>query len=463
MAIQLSVFRFKFAIEAYIKNDSCQAKDIYTQLCNVIEFENLFVTCRKNIEKVCSYQIEFWSILANSMPDFNLLNDLGQKIYEATHEAENSWNQLCDINPNYPKAQEFYGNYLIEIKNNSQLGLELTAKATTNSNKRSLDELIKSADILFADDTVVLHVSGSKDPHPGLILKSNQGLSKVFGYTNEEVSHLSVNVLMPEIYARRHNDFLEKFFRTGYQTMFNQEKFYFALHRNQMCFHIKIVLKQIPSLREGIQYVAMIRKTQADYEYILTDMKGVINCYSKGLATIMNIDPTIFHKNEVNIQIFAPELQKIFAADKKKILLDKFKEPGGQKLWLIVPKDFSSYFQNQSKDKHHRKLKIKHKEMSPSKLLETNEYKVADIKHQVKCEIQDLEYGNVYKNFEVLAIRVFKISGLNLKGIMSNAHPEMSSEFGDGKSNIGQSLGSSLWGDKTPTAKGTKEEKKHLM
>jgi hypothetical protein len=125
---QFTIYRSKHAIENYIKAETTQSRDIYSQLTNVIEFETLFVNCQKTIERVCTHQIEFWTQRGNQMPDLNMLHDLGQKIFEASRETEDLWARLCKINPNYAKALTLYGRYISEVKNNRQLGHELLEK-----------------------------------------------------------------------------------------------------------------------------------------------------------------------------------------------------------------------------------------------------------------------------------------------------------------------------------------------
>ena len=73
---------------------------------------------------------------------------------------------------------------------------------------------MKHSDVLFSDDTTVLHVSGNKES-VGKILKTSQGLSKVFGYSKNEVIGHSVNILMPTLFAKNHAEFMDRFFRTG--------------------------------------------------------------------------------------------------------------------------------------------------------------------------------------------------------------------------------------------------------
>ena len=62
----------------------------------------MFAEMQKQIEKVCNYQVEFWTHLTTVIPDLNVLNDLNLKIYKASQEAERYWKQLSKINPNYP-------------------------------------------------------------------------------------------------------------------------------------------------------------------------------------------------------------------------------------------------------------------------------------------------------------------------------------------------------------------------
>ena len=61
---------------------------MYPELTNVIEFERLFGEMQKAIEKVCNLEVEFWTHLTTVVPDLNILNDLGKKIYVAAQEAE---------------------------------------------------------------------------------------------------------------------------------------------------------------------------------------------------------------------------------------------------------------------------------------------------------------------------------------------------------------------------------------
>ena len=120
------------------------------------------------------------------------------------------------------------------------------------------------------DNTLIIHISGNKE-NSGKILKVNQSLVKTFGYNKNEVIGHTINILMPELYGKRHNEFLNRYFRTGYKTVFNKERNFYALQRNGFCIYIKLLVKQLPTFDEGIQYVGMILHEENEYDYILTD------------------------------------------------------------------------------------------------------------------------------------------------------------------------------------------------
>lgn len=303
---------------------------------------------------------------------------------------------------------------------------------------------------------MVVHVSGNKE-NSGNIVRVNQGLTKVFEYSKVEIVGHSVNILMPLSFGRRHNEFLEKFFRTGRKTVFNTMRTFYGIKKSGSCFCLNLLVKQMPSLEEGIQYVGMIRAMHSDSEYILTDSKGLIECCSQGIASSLGLPFNVFKENEINIQILAPDLIRVFnPQDVKRGALSKFQEPSGQRLTFIVPKDFTLHTQtdikkadakrnSQSKgigvDFAHRKIKVPAyldlnkafnkgnrtivNQITSQKLLQSHEYREYEIKQTVKCEIIDCIYGDEYKDMEPLKVRVFKIKSGNAKrtglgGILSS-------------------------------------------
>ena len=109
----------------------------------------------------------------------------------------------------------------------------------------------------------------------------------------------------------------------------------------------------MPSLVEGIQYVGMIKPVPSDYEYMLTDMDGVIDSFSKGITGLLGLTPNLFKDkdSQVNIQILAPELIPFFLETiaKGKPAKSKYRDQGGDTLTLVVPRDFHIIAKSEAK------------------------------------------------------------------------------------------------------------------
>lgn len=236
------------------------------------------------------------------VPDLNILNDISNKIYQASKMSDLYWGKLSEINPNYSPSLTLYGEYLSFIKNHPQIGKGYLERALANNTAHnSMDENIKRSEILFSEDSTVIHISGNKDSS-GRILKVSQGLNKCFGYNKTEVNGHNINFLMPNIIGIRHNDFLDKFYKTGRQRVFNVERVVFALNRQGHCFRSKVLVKILPSLKEGVQYVGMIRPVFSEHDYIITDLSGNIDSFSKGVTSLLGLNPVLFKENtDINI------------------------------------------------------------------------------------------------------------------------------------------------------------------
>lgn len=99
-----------------------------------------------------------------------------------------------------------YGEFISFIKNNPEKGKEyldiaqsaqskglgFIEKQSRNENK----ELKFHSDILFTEETTVIHISGNKESS-GRVLKVSQGLMKTFGFNKTEVVGHNISFLMP--------------------------------------------------------------------------------------------------------------------------------------------------------------------------------------------------------------------------------------------------------------------------
>eukprot|EP00826_Nyctotherus_ovalis_P019665 TRINITY_DN16093_c0_g3_i1.p1 TRINITY_DN16093_c0_g3~~TRINITY_DN16093_c0_g3_i1.p1 ORF type:complete len:310 (+),score=52.24 TRINITY_DN16093_c0_g3_i1:208-1137(+) len=126
---EFAVHRRKVTMEMWIKEEAKETNSGYSQITSVTEYEELLGSCQRAMEKVANFQAEFWSQVANQLPDMNthinILRGLSSQIYSATKEVDSLWKKMSQINPNHPKALTAYGTYMLEIKHHNQVGYEV--------------------------------------------------------------------------------------------------------------------------------------------------------------------------------------------------------------------------------------------------------------------------------------------------------------------------------------------------
>lgn len=83
------------------------------------------------------------------------------------------------------------------------------------------------------------------------------------------------------------------------------------MYRTGVIFPVHIVVKPVPSLRNDIQYIGMIKSACRDYEYIITDENGKIDSISEGVISLLKLPISFFKEHEIPIQVVVPELCEV--------------------------------------------------------------------------------------------------------------------------------------------------------
>jgi len=356
MQQKFTIYRSKRYIESFLMNRyKKKSKDASKQIFEnldvtlVITFENLYGKLQKAIEKSASEHIEFWSHLDSLLPDMNTLHQIGLNIINYSRSTQDIWAKLIKINSNYRKALRNYGFYLSEIRNDEEEGQDYIEKAKALEATGSLDEHMNDFDVMFADDTAIIVISGSKETQ-GKITKTNTGITNLFKYNTLEVTGHDVNILMPQIIASKHQLFLEKFFKTGKEKVINKESELFAMPRSGFVIAISAIMKPVPSLKDDIQYISLIRERHREFDYIITNEQGRIDSASAWISGLLHLQPNFLKENEVYIQLLCPELLDLVTNTDGSISTKMDNYQGLHDLTFILPANFSMLIQNFAKN-----------------------------------------------------------------------------------------------------------------
>ena len=353
---QFIIYRYRKIVEDEVAEGQNEGVGGSLDVVGSLAFENHLRQCQANIEKSALLHMEFWSQLSEDNPDLGKLNDIGSKINSSVAHVEEHWNKLLKINNNMPKAMRMYGKFLIEIINNKEEGEELLEKARSNANNNTNKRAVNISGINASDDinsesTPTVYMSGDSDKF-GVITSINLAAASLFGYSKAELINRKVNVLMPQIYSKFHDQFIEHYINTNESrlTNTNKDRFVFGKNKSTYIFPVFIMVKAIQTYSQNIQFVATFKleKNLKNAAYILTQPDGVIDSLTSTCINLLKLDSKMVAQRKGNINDFVPNIIKeraeIFASqatNNKAVAHVKFKYPESSEYWVenseIVP------------------------------------------------------------------------------------------------------------------------------
>ena len=314
---QFIIYRYKKIIEDEIaesQNEGTGGLDVVSE----IAFQNHLRQCQANIEKSALQHMEFWSQLSEDNPDLGKLNDIGSNINTSVAHVEEHWNKLLKINRNMPRAMRMYGKFLIEIINDKETGEELLDQARNmmnlNSNKKAINMVNMNNNDDFSNEaTPTIFISGEQEKF-AFITGINLAAASLFGYNKTELINRKVNVLMPQVYSKYHDSFIENYMNNNESKLANtnKEKLVFGKNKSNYIFPVYITIKAVPSILQGIQFIATFRieKNFKNAAYVLTHPDGSIDSISSSCINLLKVDLKMIMQKKSNIADFVPNILK---------------------------------------------------------------------------------------------------------------------------------------------------------
>lgn len=204
-----------------------------------------------------------------------------------------------------------YGKFLIEIINDKEAGDALLEKARTimnvNTNKKTGN--FQSGDDYTNDAIPTVHVSGDSEKF-GVITGINLAAASLFGYNKTELINRKVNVLMPQIYSKFHDDFISNYLNNNesYLISKQKERLVFGKNKSNYIFPVYLSLRAVPSMLSGTKFIATFRveKNFKNAAYILTNPDGYIDSLSSSCINLLKIDLKMVMQKKSRIQDFIP-------------------------------------------------------------------------------------------------------------------------------------------------------------
>lgn len=137
------------------------------------------------------------------------LSTIGSKINVSVTDTKMQWRGLSKINSNVPSILLLYGKFLIYVLN--EQGHDLIKKSKKLAYRQLELRREGLADIENPHEPIPMIMVGNLKGEPGYIKKANLHFSSLFGHYREEIIDKKINMLMPQVYANVHDEYLRQF------------------------------------------------------------------------------------------------------------------------------------------------------------------------------------------------------------------------------------------------------------
>lgn len=147
----------------------------------------------------------------------------------------------------------------------------------------------------------------------GSIMRANLLFSSLFGYSKEEILNKKINILMPELYAANHNDFLNRFLENTALEQFYESK-YLDINQNfygkNKSGYIFPMTSKVTFLKEQLLFIAtfvpqLIVKNNLHF---IANKEGHILDVSASVINLFKTDLQQIKKNKTMINEYIPNI-----------------------------------------------------------------------------------------------------------------------------------------------------------
>jgi len=251
------------------------------QLGSAILF-NIYCEHFKNkIYDITCNQIDYFDVLKNSLITNNTAENylkLGEDVIRQRKEIMKLWQNIIELNPFNDDIYHDFNLYAREIIQDEILFKNETKKLNTLKSSK-FSERNNTYYYLFHPNNSILLVDGYSTF--GKVLYYTPNFPSLYDFSGKEVLNMTVDDLCPQVIKDFHRDIIFNGIQyTNLSIVFNRQRNLLLKGKNGNLHTIKIFIKCIPNLSNGIIYMLDITKITEKFYAILIDKNFRISSFT---------------------------------------------------------------------------------------------------------------------------------------------------------------------------------------
>ncbi|CAD8125807.1 unnamed protein product [Paramecium sonneborni] len=310
------IYRYKQIIEFEMNLAQNENSNGNLDIASELAFQNNMRQFQNKIERATLMHMDFWSQLQEDSPDLGKMNEIGSKINLAILQVEDLWNKMQKLTQNLPKAMRLYAKFIIEVLQDKDFGEELLEKSkmlqqqNQKIKNQQLISLLNSDDLCFESNPIAV-VSTAPEKF-AQIVNLNQSCCNLFGFMKTEMINRKINIFMPNLYARFHDVYFDRFMETNDNKNINKERLVYIKQKSNYIAPCFLTLKIIQSFDDNLQMAAQLRplKLFKPNCYLLVDQNEVIDSISASCIPLLNIDYKTVSQRKIMLENLFPNFSQ---------------------------------------------------------------------------------------------------------------------------------------------------------
>jgi len=116
----------------------------------------------------------------------------------------------------------------------------------------------------------------------GTVTNSNNEITRILGYSKNDIISQNISRIMPKIYADLHDGFMRSYLETSESKIIGLERLVLPQNKQGYLVTCTLMIKVLPNLDEGIQIVGFLKDIDTTSDFMKntydTDEKVLIFC-----------------------------------------------------------------------------------------------------------------------------------------------------------------------------------------
>ena len=384
--LNYNIYRCRKIIENYSSRYVKKNNSIFFHRMNSMEFKT-------NVEKTIYLYYDFFSLILNTkihnINNFEKINKIGYNIKKMNKILENSFDDLINTKANNFEIINLYTEFVENIlKDEKKIEKCKIIKKLIFDNNVMIEIHEKdysnyNLDLLKENYNLQYFIISTGNKNLGKILDCATNLSNILGYQKSELIGNHIDILIPEIYRKKHQimllekteeyklNLLQGFYKKSNYSPEFLEKDVYCFSKSKLLIPLNMKIYLVNTEENLIVYIVEVERKiifnfdllkklseQSSKFCILTDKNFIIQSFTPNCINYLNINYEVINSN-INIMNFIKQFREEYLSALKMSVLSKNTQIKQTDLLLLKNSKILNKNTGKKNISYRRKQKIK--------------------------------------------------------------------------------------------------------